>query len=129
MMHSVSFKASVQYDDWKGTCAADDADQTRISTWLKDNGHMEKSEFLVGVKMYVGENDGEHNDPVSVTFMILPLVAGETVEEKIASAQGPVGVKVVRLDMNAHEFLAFFKRFNVAFSRCKAFDGCEYVEI
>ncbi|EGQ8118623.1 hypothetical protein [Vibrio cholerae] len=128
-MYSENFKASVQYGDWKGTSAADDADQIRISSWLKENSHMEDNDFLVGVKVHVGENHGEHKDPVSVSFMVLPLKTGETVEKNIASANGPVEVKVVRIDMTVHEFLAFFKRVEVVFSRCKAFDGCEYREI
>lgn len=128
-MHSVNFEASVQYNDWKGTCAADNADQVHISTWLKENGHMESNEFLLGVKMYAGESHGEHCDPVSVTFITLPIAEDQTVEDIIASTSGPLEVKVVQLDMTAHEFLSFFKRFNVAFTGCKAFDGCEYVNI
>ncbi|HCG7925592.1 hypothetical protein [Vibrio parahaemolyticus] len=128
-MYSETFKASVQYGDWKGTCAADDADTVGASTWLKDNNHMSDDEFLIGVKMFAGENHGEHRDPVSVSFMILPLESGQTVEQKISTSDGPVEVKVVRVDMDIQEFFALFKRFEVALPRSKAFDGCEYTEI
>lgn len=128
-MYSDTFKASVQYGDWKGTCAADDADDADASSWLKDNDYMKDNEFLIGVKMFAGENHGEHRDPVSVSFMILPLEKGQTVDQKIAASNGPVEVKVIRVDMGIQEFFALFKRFEVALPRSKVFDGCEYTEI
>ncbi|TQQ33357.1 hypothetical protein FLL66_05740 [Vibrio cholerae] len=128
-MYSETFKASVQYDDWKGTCAADDADTVGASSWLKDNDHMSDDEFLIGVKMFAGENHGEHSDPVSVSFMILPLEPGQTVEQKIHASGGSVEVKVVRVDMDIQEFLALFKRFGVAISCSKEFEGCKYTEM
>ncbi|HGS4438111.1 TPA: hypothetical protein ACMD15_003422 [Vibrio cholerae] len=129
MMHINKFKASVQYNDWKGTSAADTADLKRFSSWLKEEGHIEENDFLVGIKVFVGENHGEHKDPVFVSFMVVPLKDGETVQQRIESANGAVEVKVIKIDMSINEFLSFFKRVEVALSACKEFDGCDYKEI
>ena len=39
MMATDRFTATVQYGDWKGASAADNADQNDASDWLEANGH------------------------------------------------------------------------------------------
>ena len=34
-MYVQTFKAGVQYGDWKGTSAADDSDQDRLYDWIE----------------------------------------------------------------------------------------------
>lgn len=45
---------------------------------------------------------------------------------KIESDDGPIEVKRVSLEMNITDFLALFKRFEVALSRDALFDDYEY---
>jgi hypothetical protein len=37
-MYTEIFSASTQYNDWKGTSAADSADFNDVNSWLKDYG-------------------------------------------------------------------------------------------
>jgi len=41
-----TFNASVQYGDWKGTAAADRADQNDPDHWLEKSGKKNPDEFL-----------------------------------------------------------------------------------
>jgi len=52
------FKASVQYGDWKGTAAADNADPRGIHELLREKGLISKTDFLIGVHVYIGEIHG-----------------------------------------------------------------------
>jgi len=116
------FKASVQYNDSQGSCAADRADNSDASDWLAKNGLINNAEFVVGISMFAGENHGEHRDPVSVTF----LLADD--EGLTALGQGSEQYKVrkVFVDMNIHDFLALFKRFEVTLSPNSCLEGKEY---
>jgi len=124
-MHAQTFKAGVQYGDWKGTSAADDSDQDRLYDWIEKANLKKEGEFLVGVDMYAGEHKGD----VSVKLLFFPLDGFDNVEAKIASTNGPVEVRVVRHDMPLQEFMGLFKRFNIAFSRHGIFEGQEFTEI
>lgn len=62
-MYTETFTATVQYDDRKGTAAADDS----LITWLRDEGHAKGSEYLVGVEMFVSDTTaGSDDEPVWV---------------------------------------------------------------
>ena len=68
------FTATVQYGDWKGASAADNADQNDASDWLEANGHKKPGEFLIGIKVFVGENHGKHEDPIYVEFLLVAIM-------------------------------------------------------
>ncbi|WP_260291948.1 hypothetical protein [Sedimenticola hydrogenitrophicus] len=120
------FKASVQYNDWKGSSAADSADQKGPSTWLKENGHINDGEFLLGVKMFAGENHGVHEDPVFVEFLIATSGNFENIKTMIEGSAGPIEVRRVRIDMDLSQFIGLFKRFDVTLSRNSMLEGLEY---
>lgn len=111
-----TFTAAVQYDDWKGTAAADDADNTSLSAWLRTNGYADEGDVLVGVQMSVGENHGFHRDPVYVDFALVPLQGHPDIQSKIAHESDPVEIKHARAEMGLAEFVGLFKRFSVAVS-------------
>jgi len=46
-----TFKAGVQYGDLKGSSAADLADMTDAAKWLKEQGQINKNEFVLGISM------------------------------------------------------------------------------
>src|ERR1700682_6338676 len=50
------FTASVQYGNWHGTAAADDADALGIREFLRKKKRISDREFVVGVSLYVHEN-------------------------------------------------------------------------
>jgi len=124
-MTTETFKASVQYGDWKGTAAADRADQNDAEHWLEKSGKKKADEFLVGIEIWAGENHGKHKDPVSVTFLLASLPDHDTVQGQIKTGK-PLQVRRVREDMNLVEFFGLFKRFSVAISNHGMLTGLEY---
>lgn len=54
-MEKEHFKAHVQYDDWKGSVAADSADQEDFSDFLRDNGVLKEGEIVKGISFYSAE--------------------------------------------------------------------------
>ena len=125
-MTTGTFRASVQYNDWKGSSAADDADKNDASDWLKENGHIEDGEFLLGIKMFAGENHGTHEDPVYVEFLITTPGDYDNVKAMIEASTGPIEVRSVRVEMALTDFFGFFKRFEVTLSRDKMLEDYEY---
>lgn len=125
-MPTETFRASVQYGDWKGTSAADNADKGDAEDWLEAKGHKKPDEFLLGVTLWAGENQGKHKDPVSVTFLLASPRDHDSVKAQIQSAGGPVMVRRVQVEMKLLEFFGLFKRFSVAFSSHGMLDEREY---
>ncbi|NVJ62198.1 MAG: hypothetical protein HWE27_17560 [Gammaproteobacteria bacterium] len=117
------FEASVQYNDFKGSVAADNADQVSATKWLMENGHLDiDTECVLGIEASVGEVHGQFNGQVSVSFFIGKQIEQGDVREE------PIEVKRVSLSMAINEFIALFKRFNVCIAKEKAFDRKQYIE-
>lgn len=125
-MTTGTFRATVQYNDWKGSSAADDADNNDASDWLKENGHISDGEFLLGIKMFAGESHGTHEDPVYVEFLITTPGDYDNVKAMIEATTGPIEVRSVRVEMALTEFFGFFKRFDVTLSRDKMLEDHGY---
>lgn len=120
------FSASVQYNDLKGASAADRADVENASKWLTDNGHINEQEFILGISMSVGENHGEHRDPIYVNFLVSELQGYENIPALLESSTGPVEVRKISIQMNLTEFFALFKRFSVTLSTSGMLNDKEY---
>lgn len=125
-MATEKFKASVQYGDWKGTAAADRADQDDPERWLIKQGKKKPDEFLVGIEIWAGENHGKHKDPISVTFLLAALPDHDTVLGKIGTGK-PLPVRKVREDMALVDFFGLFKRFSVSISNHGMLTDREYI--
>lgn len=125
-MHTEKFKASVQYGDWKGTAAADDADKVDARDWLKKNGLIQEGEFLVGITFYAGENHGTHQDPLFVEFLLTSQGDHDNVKTMINSSDAPVVVRRVKAKMGVVEFVGLFKRFSVCISAHEMLNGRDY---
>ncbi|WP_020560026.1 hypothetical protein [Thiofilum flexile] len=119
------FKASVQYNDLKGSAAADYADMINSTKWLKKNGYI-NDEFVVGVSMWVDENHGTHRDPVSVTFLVTELFDYDNIPEMLDALGEPIPVKEIRVDMSIADFLALFKRLEITLSIKGLIEGKTY---
>ncbi|PQJ63399.1 hypothetical protein BTO10_00860 [Vibrio chagasii] len=102
-MHTETFTASVQYNDQKGTAAADHSDNDCLISWLKDNGHAEDSERLIGVEMFVSDTAIENDDdPVWVSAFL--------------EDENDGSIRKVRANMSFEGFFSSFKRFNIMIS-------------
>ena len=105
------FKASIQYDDWKGTAAADSADQENLRSLLLSEGLLANDETIVGIKAWIGENQGGKVQPASIEVLVVPMA-----EYPARLRQDPVKVKCISKDMPVEKFVGLFKRFAIAIS-------------
>ena len=121
------FTASVQYDDFKGTAAADRADHGDASDWLEKKGLKQNGEFLLGFTLYAGENHGKHEDPIYAEFLLASRGDYDNVKSMIETSAGPVPVRKVTTQMTLAEFFGLFKRFSVHLSAGAMLNGHEYV--
>ena len=119
------FKASVQYGDLKGSASVDNADKTDAFQFLKARGDVTDDEFVVGISLWVGENHGKHEDPVSVTFYVAELNGHDNVPEKLEQSSEPIPLKEIRIEMDIFDFFALFKRFAVTVSNGGLLEGRE----
>lgn len=116
------FIAGVQYGDWRGSAKADDADAhlASIRRYMQQKGLMQSGHFLVGFRMWNGENgrnlpgaDKARLAPARVTAFFVPA---RDYEEALAylKKHDPVPVTTVRFQMDMNDFFMLFKRFSVA---------------
>ncbi|MNP28563.1 hypothetical protein D3C76_1215330 [compost metagenome] len=103
-MEKEHFKAAVQYDDWKGSVAADSADQEDFSDLLRDKGILKEGELVKAISFYSGQR-------------FLNIEAFVTDDE--------YGLKRERIEMTYEEFFKTFKRFSMKISRHGEFDDQE----
>lgn len=102
------FDAGVQYDDYKGTVAADRADNKSFLEYLKQNGVAKDDELLVGWRFGFGGNDGQK---VAISNIVVYLHEGVGYVEK------PQHVRAVEIDLPLAELFSFFKRFDLVMTK------------
>lgn len=123
------FKAHVQYDDWKGSAAADNADLEALSGYLRNAGMLSDSEFLVGFKAYIGTPDINGDPYFSAAAFIVTAGNYEGSLQKVL-AEDPVEVFRKDIELGVLEFFKLFKRFEFVLTH-RGFDlqGRKYREI
>lgn len=112
-------KASVQYNDWHGTVAADDSDPMRMSVdrYLEKKKLIKPGEFLVAVQLYTGSEIkvGKLDEPY-IRAYLLDAAGGEKAQarlDELEAAGEPIPVREVVIDVPLEEFISWFKRFSV----------------
>jgi len=121
------FKSSVQYNDLSGTIAADKADLSGPSDFLKKKKLIKEDEHLIGVTMWAGENHGVHKDPVNVKFIVSKLYGHDNIPRMIAT--NDIKVRIVQFDMTVKDFFSLFKRISLTLSHDGILEGKEINEI
>ena len=103
-MESKTFGAGTQYNDWKGTVAADDAEvgMDNIEDLLKKAGKLATGETIIAVE-----------------FSSIPNATD--IDAYILKADGTT--HRVSVDVSADEFVSKFKRFSITISRDGEYDG------
>lgn len=100
------FIASVQYNDFKGTSAADRSDSLRMVDFLVDHGLASNSERVVGYRIIFDGNDGREIENPGI---VIYLAEG--------SADDPtLHIRAVEVEMTTAKFFSFFKRFDCVFT-------------
>lgn len=110
------FKASTQYGDWQGSVSADRSDATTLSDLLLERGLRTKDEFLVGAKLWVGENHANKLAYTSVSAFLINAAGFDNVPAAIADAGDVLRLKKVDVELTLEEFVCLFKRFAVSLS-------------
>ncbi|PAA11344.1 hypothetical protein [Pseudomonas fragi] len=111
-----TFRADVQYNDLKGTAAADRHDNRDFSKYLEEKGLIRDNETLIGIELWSGEVHGTlQNQPVYVTALVSTGGRYDTIHEEVISGQ-PVQVRKIDLEMPLNEFFGLFKRFAISIS-------------
>ena len=103
-----TFSAGVQYNDFKGTVAADISDNVALADFLVSLGKAEQDERVVGFRIASGENRGT---PVGEVSLVAYLLRSVEFEPK------PAAVRAVEVRISPGEALAFFKRFDLVVTR------------
>src|SRR3546814_14181109 len=103
-----TFNAGVQYNDFKGTVAADISDNVALADYLVSLGKAESDERVVGFRIASGENRGT---PVTDVSLVAYLLRSADFEP------APAAVRAVEVRVTPGEALAFFKRFDLVATR------------
>ncbi|EIY5143097.1 hypothetical protein MLK08_000075 [Klebsiella quasipneumoniae] len=98
------FKAITQYNDYKGTVAADRADQDSFSDFLRAKGILKEGEIVKGISFYSAERFFD-------------------VEAYVTDDQH--GLRRERVAITLEEFFKTFKRFSIKLSRDGELDDQE----
>jgi hypothetical protein len=103
-----TFNAGVQYNDFKGTSAADISDNVALADYLVSQGKALAGDRVVGFRIASGENRGTPVEEVSLVAYLLN-------SDKFEPA--PTSVRAVEVRVSPGEALAFFKRFDLVAMR------------
>lgn len=101
------FKAGVQYNDFKGTVAADRADNIAMRDFLLEEGIAEDSERVIGYRLVFG---GNHGAEIESPGVVIYLQKGSYDDPS------PV-VRAVDVSMTTAKFFSFFKRFDLVMTQ------------
>ncbi|MEQ1950565.1 hypothetical protein [Mesorhizobium sp. CN2-181] len=116
------FEAGVQYNDWKGTVAADEADNKSIQSFFRERCGLGKDSYVVGIRMH------EHTS--SRGMWVRAIVAdGEGFDDVNTqiTAEGTLRFKEFDLELSYDEFFKLFKRFSLVLTTPSLkLDGREY---
>lgn len=124
------FSASTQYNDYKGTVAADRSDSLSFQDYLKQNELISDGEYLVGYEIVFNENSGQPiPNPGIVAFVGQGGSIADVADQR--TQDGVVKLRAVEVfNLPIAEFFRFFKRFNVMFSNDQLkLTGSEYESI
>ena len=109
------FSASVQYDDFKGSVAADSSDNKALLDHLNQLDLVQPGERVVGCRFSFNENPGHQPNPSIIVY----LRAG-THDDPAAT------IRAIEVDMRVAELFTFFKRFDLVMTiDGNTFDGVE----
>jgi hypothetical protein len=115
-MGQENFHASVQYNDFKGTAAADRHDMTDIGSYLDSLGLLKEGEFLIGVEVYARELMGHAQvTHVDMTALVTRCEGFDDVQTAVDSGT-PLQVRKIRVEIPLVEFFTLFKRFQISLS-------------
>jgi hypothetical protein len=110
----MQFTASVQYDDWKGTVAADTDDfAADLRERLEQNNNLGADQRIVGVRAWFERIPPNEDPVVSLTAFVVSAESPEKLRVALQS-DDPPALQEVRTEMTLSEFFRLFKRFEIS---------------
>jgi hypothetical protein len=106
------FVANTQYNDMKGTAAADEADFESMTKALLEEALISDEEIVIGVSFYHSEG---FTFVRAIVASLDSLSAIRTMPQNLDPADNKL-VRVLRVDVSLTDFFKLFKRFSVALS-------------
>lgn len=117
-------RAGVQYNDWIGTVAADDADTDDFNDLLKAKGILSNQEVLVAITFYSAASFA--GGDVTVRALIADGIGFNGVAAQLQSSD-KLQLKERDVELSLPEFFRLFKRFEIVLtSKGLDLDGREY---
>ncbi len=96
------FVASVQYNDFKGSVAADRSDTNSMHDYLVASGHATGDERVIGYRISFFGNHGNEYEPRVLVYL-----------QKGTFDNPDEVVRAVHIEMSGPLFYSFFKRFDM----------------
>ena len=119
------FTAGVQYGDWKGTVAADEAHES-LHQFLRNKGVLGEGSYVVAIRFFSGDNFGGKAGNPWIRFVVADGAGHDDIQSQIA-AEGTLKFKEIDIELSLEEFFALFKRFSIVLtSRDLGLEGREY---
>lgn len=116
-MQTETLKASVQYEDYQGTVAADHHDVRHLETLGKEHGLDTDRYFVIGVQ--IRSSEVRHDEVAHAQVTLLTIDMKETRAGSIdfirdyAEAHGKLPYQRFTIDVSLSELLDYFKRFDL----------------
>src|SRR5258706_4619532 len=104
-------KASVQYDDWEGTAAADESDGVKMRDLLEKAGAIKPGEFLVAIEAFVGETHKGRLEKPHIDALLFNGKDFDTVAAGLSGTPDPLSLRKGRVDLSLEQFMGLFKLF------------------
>jgi hypothetical protein len=112
-------KAGVQYGDWHGTAAADNADfEMTVHKYLEKKKQIKPGEYLLAVQLYTGSETkvGKLDEPYIRAYLLDGARDFEQAKarlDELEAAGELIPVREVEINVPLEEFISWFKRFSV----------------
>jgi hypothetical protein len=120
------FKASVHYNDFTGSTAADNADLNSVNNWLHSQGDLNEHLFGVSVNMDVTDIT---DIVVNVTFLVSDLKGSKDIPSFLQDNQGNIMLREISKKMKLSEFFVLFKQFSFTLSSVDSMEGISYTSL
>ncbi|MBT3066916.1 hypothetical protein [Rhodoferax sp. U11-2br] len=120
------FCASTQYNDLKGSVAADRADIESMECWLRDRALLVDGERILGMSLDYGELPASGETSVHAVFLVAPI--DTNLNLRIPGEEDPptIVVRQIERNLSLRDFFRFFKRLNMTLSDTGEFEGRKY---
>lgn len=123
------FLASTQYDDLRGTVAADRSDAGSMEAWLQGQRLLQDGESLVGVSLHSGELPASGESFCQVSFLIAPRETNLSVRIPGVTERPTIVIRRVDRQMMPSDFFRFFKHLELTLSSHGEFEGRTFTKI